>query len=93
MLAMSGEDRYQRVWPDDPQAAQEPLCVHCNQGADYPDMVTISAWCNDYGHDPFGTSHATSWQAATEHHRAALLRQRLPVTPSREQFGRTIESP
>jgi len=54
-LAIGGTDRFERVWPDD-DAPVEPLCVHCNQGSPYHQAVTISAWCNEYGHHPFGTT-------------------------------------
>lgn len=69
VLATAGSDRYERVWPWHSETNHEPLCVHCNQGSDYSSAVTISPWCSEHGHDPFGEPSSTSWAEADERHR------------------------
>ncbi len=64
LLAVAGEDRYERTIATDAQARQ-PRCVHCGAGAsDAVEEAVISGWCLEHGHTPFGTRPFTSWQTA-----------------------------
>ncbi|HEY3546506.1 MAG TPA: hypothetical protein VGK17_10485 [Propionicimonas sp.] len=66
ILATSGQDRYERVVPDD-AIGQPPTCVHCGEGAgDSVDASTISGWCLEHGHTPFGTRPFVSWEQARQ---------------------------
>lgn len=87
-LAMGGEDRYERVWVDDHVGGLETLCVDCRGGALAVGSDAVSAFCDEYGHHPFGVVSDTSWQVARERHvrNALLLRGRdalEPVSPQR----------
>lgn len=85
VLATAGEDRYVRTWPDDPQISLEPLCVHCNQGSDTSHTVTISAWCSDYGHTPYGVSAHLDWTQAERRHYALKLRRHTRALAARSE--------
>lgn len=64
ILATSGEDRYERVVPDD-AGSQPPVCVYCGEGADGDvEASSISGWCVEHGHTPFGTRPFVSWDRA-----------------------------
>lgn len=68
VLATAGEDRYMRTWVEDLGHREPPLCVYCQEGSEYPSNVTISAWCSEYGHTPYGETYATTWADAQRRH-------------------------
>lgn len=68
VLATAGTDRIDRVWPYPAGSHLEPLCVHCHEGSAFSNEVTISAWCSEFGHTPFGEPSGTSWKTAQEMH-------------------------
>jgi hypothetical protein len=70
ILATAGQDRYERVVPND-AIGQAPVCVYCGEGAgDSVEAATISGWCLEHGHTPFGTRPYVSWdQARTDYTR------------------------
>lgn len=41
-LAMADTDRYDRIWAEHAEADPPALCVYCNQGSPYDQVVTIS---------------------------------------------------
>jgi hypothetical protein len=66
-LALAGTDRFERTWPDRDEAPAAPLCVRCSLGSDFSNTSgMVSPWCEQYGHNPFGTSY--TWDQAQEAH-------------------------
>lgn len=66
ILATAGQDRYDRVVPDDARTLP-PTCVYCGEGAgDSVDASTISGWCLEHGHTPFGARPFVSWDHARQ---------------------------
>lgn len=67
-LAIAGTDRYDRTFPDPDDGPRPPYCARCNLGTIYTPDAMESAWCQEYGHIPFGTADRTSWAASTAHY-------------------------
>lgn len=68
LLAIGGTDRFERTYPDVEDSPPVPLCVRCDEGSFYSDAVSISAWCAQYGHSPYGEADRTTWEAAGRLH-------------------------
>lgn len=68
LLAIGGTDRYERTYPDPEDAPAVPLCVRCAEGTFYTPGATVSAWCEQYGHSPYGEADRTTWEAAGRLH-------------------------
>ena len=66
ILAGSGTDKYERLFPEDDAGPTEPLCERCLEGSVFSGNPLDSAWCQKYGHTPFGEREGTTWQAAQE---------------------------
>lgn len=62
--AAAGEDRASRIFVHPDDAPREPLCAHCNLGAEYDTLHVISARCLDGQHAPFGHPTAVTWDRA-----------------------------
>lgn len=77
VLAIAGSERYERVVQaadEQDLSPAEPLCVKCNEGSPYSHAVTISSWCSEYGHSPFGVQEGVSWsRAAADYERQRRL--------------------
>ena len=81
-LSVGGEDRYERVWTDQYPGRLEPLCVDCHEGGLGTGPDAVSASCDEYGHQPFGTVSGTSWRTAQARHaREAILRRGRGASP------------
>lgn len=65
VLAAAGTDRAERIYPDDGAPPTEPLCIHCNEGSPYHQVVIISEHCAEYGHRAFG-KHDADWDREQE---------------------------
>ena len=60
-LAIGGTGRYDRIWAEDSEPDAPPLCVYCNQGSPYHQVVTISEHCSESGHTPFAAPGAPNF--------------------------------
>lgn len=79
ILAGSGTDKYERLFPDDEDGPAAPLCATCWEGSYFSGYPLGSDWCQQHGHRPFGMHEDLSWQAAQESynwHRARWERRR-----------------
>lgn len=73
LLALTGTDRYERIFPADrDQYPAAPLCVRCNLGSDYASVPSTSQWCEQYGHRAFGSY--PKWETAQEAYQLELDR-------------------
>lgn len=77
VFAAAGQDRGDRLWPDPDSEPPGPLCVSCNLGSHDAKAVTISEWCADGAHRPFGMGPDDSWDLAQRLHRAAVRLWRI----------------
>jgi hypothetical protein len=85
LLALAGTDRYERTFPGErDHYPAEPLCVRCNLGSDYSSVPTTSEWCEQYGHQAFGTS-APRWEHAQEMYQLDLDRWKRAEARRREE--------
>ncbi len=75
LLAVAGEDRYQRVEVEPDTDPEDVLCVHCNEGSVFDQTVTISERCTEHGHTPFGYATDTTWDQAQARREAARRRR------------------
>ena len=82
LLALAGTDRYERVYPDGERPA-EPLCARCHTGSDYTTVASMSSWCAEHGHRPFGTR--LTWDEAQSMYRWDLERWERAQARAREQ--------
>jgi hypothetical protein len=64
VLAAAATDRFERLFRDDDEPPQEPLCVRCNEGTGYSDVALPSKRCAEWGHVPFGMGAETKWDRA-----------------------------
>lgn len=71
VAAAAGDERYHRLWNDGGRQP-EPLCVVCDEGADFTKNLSPSPWCAEHGHEPFGVQALKTWDAAhADHQREA----------------------
>lgn len=68
ILAGSGTDKYERLFPDEDDGPANPLCATCWEGSYFSGYPLGSTSCREYGHHPFGVREGLSWQAAQESH-------------------------
>lgn len=68
ILAGSGTDKYERLFPDEDESPANPLCGTCWEGSYFSGYPLGSTSCQEYGHHPFGVREGLSWQAAQESH-------------------------
>lgn len=74
LLAVAATERYERVGVEPGERPADVLCVDCNQGSTFHQVVTISEKCSQYGHTPFGYPTGTTWDQAQRRAGAAQRR-------------------
>jgi hypothetical protein len=74
ILAAAAGDRFERLFRDEDEPPQEPLCVRCNEGTCYSDVALPSKQCDRFGHAPFGMGAETKWERAQAAHAIQLER-------------------
>lgn len=87
LLALTGTDRYERIFPADrDHYPAAPLCVRCNLGSDYTSEPTTSEWCEQYGHTAFGPYR--KWETAQEAYQLELDRWKRAEEHRRQDEAR-----